>query len=862
MADGLSRYRSMRDFKSTPEPRGKAKKSKSGRLFIIQKHDATRLHYDFRLELDGVLLSWAVTRGPSLNPADKRLAVQTEDHPIEYGGFEGVIPDGYGAGTVMLWDRGEWLPQGDPHEGLKKGELKFALYGERLKGGFVLVRLKPKPGETSKRDNWLLIKERDDWAKYDLIATEEWTTSIKTKRSLAGIETQGDAYQRDKMYSPDATTRKAAKPARKSTPKAAKTGAAKTSPAKKPPPHRGPRVPPRFVAPQLAQLADKPPEGDGWLHEIKLDGYRIIAVVKNGNATLWTRNEKNWTHKYMRIAHAVEEIGLVNGVFDGELVALDENGAAAFSQMQAAAENSAIRLEFHLFDLLNHEGADLSDLPLSERKARLRSLLIDPPEGIRFSDHIRQEGDQVLASACSLKLEGVISKRADAPYTSGRSGAWIKSKCIGNDEFVIAGFRRSDKRGRPFSSLILGEYAGGKLIYRGRVGTGFDDETFARLKTKFAGRIRKASPLDDEPAEAHQGAVWLKPDLVAQIAYLEQTPDGYLRHPSYLGLREDKPAEDVNVAARKPARASKSAPPSAGNDAPLGVRLTSPDKVLWEEPGLTKLDLAEYYAAFADYILPSLQDRPLSIVRCPDGASAECFFQKHHNPSTPEDIETVGIREKDGKTGQYLVIRTKKALVSAAQVGALELHVWGARADAIEKPERLVFDLDPDEDLDFSVVRAAALEVRDVLDALGLASFPLLTGGKGIHVIAPISRRNSWDEVKTFCHGVADKLAASAPDRYVANMSKKKRRGRIFIDYLRNERGSTAIAPFSPRAKPAATVATPVSWAELPRIQSAGAFTMQTIGKRLKAQKADPWKGYAAAGRQAITAARLKAVTS
>lgn len=852
MADSLSKYRSMRDFKSTPEPKGKIKRTK-GRLFIVQKHDATRLHYDFRLELDGVLLSWAVTRGPSLNPADKRLAVHVEGHPVEYGGFEGVIPSGYGAGTVMLWDRGEWAPQGDPHEMLKKGNFKFVLFGERLKGGFALVRLKPKPGE--KRDNWLLIKERDDWAEEDVVATEEWTKSVKTKRSLEKIEKEGEAYKKGKMYSPDDKTARPAK--RKPSAKAAtrKTkGAAKTPPAKKLDLSSAPRAKARFIAPQLAQLVDAPPDDDGWIHEIKFDGYRIIAVIKAGKIELWTRNQKNWTHKYQRIADAIAKLKLREGVLDGELVALDDKGDAAFSKMQAAAEDLSIPLEYNLFDLLNLDGQDLTGLPLVERKQRLKTLLKSAPNSLKFSDHILSDGDKVLSSTCHLKLEGVISKRADAPYTSGRGGTWVKSKCTGNDEFIIGGFRRSDKRGRPFSSLLLGERSGGKLIYRGRVGTGFDDEAFATLKAKFADRVRQSSPFDGEPAEARHGAVWLRPDLVAQVAYFEQTPDGHLRHPSYLGLREDKSAAEVKVATRK-------ARPKA-EEKPGGVRLTSPEKVLWPEAGITKKDLAAYYEKHADIILPHLKDRPMSIVRCPDGSTGECFFQKHHNPSTPDDIETVGIREKNGKTGQYLVIRTKKGLISAAQVGALELHVWGCRADAIEKPERIVFDLDPDEDLDFSAVRDAAIEVRNVLASLSLKSFAMLTGGKGVHVIAPIARRNSWDEVKTFAHDLATRLADIAPDRYVANMSKKKRRGRIFIDYLRNERGSTAIVPFSPRRKSNATVATPVSWRELGKIASAGAFTMETLDRRLAGLRSDPWPDYARAATQTLTAARIKAMSA
>ncbi len=900
MADGLSKYRSMRDFKSTPEPRGKARKSKTGNLYIIQKHDATRLHYDFRLELDGVLLSWAVTKGPSLNPADKRLAMHTEDHPIEYGGFEGVIPKGYGAGTVMLWDRGVWAPQGDPHEGLRQGNFKFVLMGERLKGGFALIRLKPKPGEKpSKAEPWLLIKERDQWADEGLVATEEWDTSVKTGRDLDRIETQGEKYKRGKAYSPVAKTRakttaaKAAKAAAKLAKSAAarprkvaakKKGAAKPSPRKKLQPKGkpldGPRSAPRFIDPQLATLEPSPPQGSEWLHEIKFDGYRIIAVIKGGKVTLFTRNHLDWTHKYRRIAEAVEQLGLSDAVLDGELVAYDSTGKASFSKMQAAAKDERVPLNYFVFDLLNDARHDVRRLPLTERKERLRELLARAPDIIRFSDHIGGKGEQVIAQACRMDMEGVISKKADAPYISGRGLSWIKSKCIGSDEFVIGGYRLSDKQGRAFRSLLLGEFEDGKLIYRGRVGTGFNDETFRTLMPKFKRLQRKTSPFEETPAEAKKNAVWVSPEIVAQVAYLETTPDGHLRHPSYLGLREDKPAKAVRTgsstvslagktktqaAAVKTAKkvAPKSASKTAKKAGPtkLGsLRLTSPDKLLWPDAGVTKLDLARYYHDMGGHILPHVKDRPLSLVRCPEGYEGECFFQKHHNPSTPDAIDTVKIREKDGKSNDYLVIRDAAGVVGAAQIGGLELHVWGSRTDSLEKPERIVFDLDPDEGLDFTDVKQAAFELRDVLGSIGLKSFPMLTGGKGVHVIVPIARTQEWPQVKAFASGLARKLAASRPDRYLAQASKAKRKGRIFIDWLRNERGATAVAPFSPRRRAGAPVATPVSWVELNKFDNAHPFTMKTIEGRLAKLRSDPWKGYAQAARQALKAAMIEAV--
>ncbi|RYZ13124.1 MAG: DNA ligase D, partial [Alphaproteobacteria bacterium] len=742
MADSLDKYQSMRDFGETPEPKGKVGKRK-GHSYVIQKHDATRLHYDFRLELDGVLLSWAVTRGPSLNPADKRLAVRTEDHPLQYGKFEGIIPSGYGAGTVILWDNGSWEPQEDPREGLKKGSLKFTLHGQRLKGSWALVRLKPRPGESRKRENWLLIKHRDRYASEAAIATDTWDNSVESGKTVEQMSRGGDTKKQKR-----ATARATKAKARKALPEDAKL----------------PKRMPAFVAPQLALLREAPPVGNEWLHEIKFDGYRIQAVMHGGKIRLFTRNKLDWTKRYERTAKALAALKLGDGTLDGELVAMDAGGKASFSHMQAAGEDASIKLVYNVFDLLNEDGVDIRSLPLAERKARLANLIGDGSEFVRYSDHIIGDGDQVAASACSMKLEGVISKRADAKYSSGRSPMWIKSKCIGEDEFVIGGYRLSDKQGRAFSSLLVGEFDKGKLIYRGRVGTGFNDETFKTLLPQLKKLEGKTSPFVSTPTEARRNVVWVEPKLVAQIAYLETTPDGHLRHPSYMGLRDDKQAKDVSVgsssvsaapktmatkkatktkssakrlpeAAATPAKsASKSGPAKV-----FGQRLTSPEKVLWPDVGLTKLDLANYLDKYSDYLLPFVKVRPLSVVRCPEGYQSECFFQKHHNPSTPDAIETVKIKEKKGGTQDYLIIRNKAGLVGAAQISGMELHVWGSREDMIEKPERVVFDLDPDEGLDFSHVKKAAVELQGILDSVGLKSFPLLTGGKGVHVIAPIA---------------------------------------------------------------------------------------------------------------------------
>jgi bifunctional non-homologous end joining protein LigD len=798
--DHLADYRRKRDFRHTPEPRGGAR-PKSGHLYVIQKHDASRLHYDFRLQLNGVLKSWAVPKGPSMDPGEKRLAVMTEDHPVEYGTFEGVIEEGYGAGTVMLWDRGSWTPKGDAEDGLAKGHLKFTLKGERLKGAFALVRM---TGERNKgKENWLLIKERDDEASED-DPLEDWPDSVSTGRAMAEIA-RGPAVW--------------------------KAGAGKTER-------------PRFVAPELATLRQDPPEGAGWLHEIKYDGYRIIALIETGHARLITRNEKDWTERFRPVATALGRLKVDEAVLDGELVALDGKGRSDFGLLGRYAETGKGQLYYYVFDLLHLDGEDWRTRPLSERKARLERLMKGLKRPLRFSHHIEGAGDHVIATACKMNLEGIVSKKASSKYRSGRGVDWIKSKCIGRDEFVIGGYRRSDKKGRPFASLLLGEYVDGALNYRGRVGTGFDEALFDDLGPKLEHSARKTSPFAATPPEARRQVVWTQPRYVAEVAYTERTADGRLRHPSFLGLREDKEARQVTA---KPDKAEF-----------CGVTLTHPDKVMFEGQKVTKRVIASYYATHAARILPFLAGRPVSLLRCPEGEGQSCFFQKHHNASIPNVLEAIEIAEVKGRKQPYILITNAAGLVAATQIGTLELHIWGARADKLERPERIVFDLDPDPLVPFSRVRDAAGEVRDRLEALGLRSFPLLTGGKGIHVVAPITRRRGWDEVKQFCRGLARRMAEEDAGAYVATASKEKREGRIFIDWLRNGRGSTAIAPYSLRAHEGAPVAVPVSWTELQGIERSAAFRLADMDARFKAP--DPWRDYAGV-RQSITGQALSQVT-
>ena len=811
--DSLKTYREKRDFSRTPEPDGSSKRKarSKGKLgFVIQKHEATRLHYDFRLELDGVLKSWAVTKGPSLDPSDKRLAVRTEDHPLDYGDFEGVIPDGYGAGTVMLWDQGEWIPREDPEEGLKKGSLKFDLKGQRLKGGWALVLM--KNNSTKDKQNWLLIKEKDEEADRESDPRKTWQTSVTTDRDFEEIEqaaASGDAGVLGEDEDPDF---------------------------------------PDFVNPQLATLRDEPPSGEDWIHELKFDGYRMQALIAGHQVRLITRNGKDWTDRYPSVAKALASLDVKTAAIDGELVALDESGRSHFSSLQAATngEQDAV-LAYFAFDLLSVDGEDYRKKSLKDRKAALRKVIPKDDEVVRFSDHIEGKGDDVIGKACGMGLEGIISKKISAKYVSGRGTGWIKSKCVGRDEFVIGGYRKSDKAGRPFASLLLGEFEDGKLLYRGRVGTGFDEAMMDELAEAMGKLERKTTPFDDLPADAKRGAVWLTPELVGEVAYTERTPDGALRHPSFQGLREDKEADEVVTQSEKlQARADKKQDDGTASDdgKVLGVRISHPDRVVYEEPGATKREIAIYLAGIAPRMLPFIKDHPVSLVRCPSGAGGKCFFQKHHTDSIPEAIGETKIEEKDGETASYLILNSPEALVSAAQIGALELHIWGSRTDKLEKPDRLVIDLDPDEGLDFEDVKEAAFEVRDVMHAAGLETFPLLTGGKGIHIVAPLERRQGWDEVKAAARGLAKKLADAAPGTYVAEASKAKRKGRIFIDWLRNERGATAICPYSLRARPGAPVATPVRWDELSSRSSGHDYTLSNINRRLSSLKADPWEGY------------------
>ncbi|MGA2652923.1 MAG: DNA ligase D [Terracidiphilus sp.] len=868
----LARYRSMRDFNVTSEPSGRSSgkhnTNKSAKLpFVVQKHAATRLHYDFRLGWNGVLKSWAVTKGPSYFPGDKRLAVQVEDHPLEYGGFEGIIPKGqYGGGTVMLWDRGTWEPHGDVGEGLKKGSLKFALHGEKLKGNWALIRMAGRAANESK-PNWLLIKEHDAEERgvnHEAI-TEEAPDSVASGRNMEAI-----AEAKDRVWNSaagEASAREEKKPSKARKP--TRITATRQSIIQE---INAPREDlPEFIAPQLATLAKTPPAGDSWIHELKLDGYRIQARVqqKQEKATvqLLTRTGLDWTHRMKPVAEAVAALPVTSALLDGEVVVLAKDGTTSFADLQAAFQDGAeSALTYFVFDLLHLDGRNLRGIPLAERKSILTRLLAGSSAdgALRLSEHLEGGASAVFKHACKLSAEGIVSKLAQSRYSSGRESSWLKLKCYREQELVIGGFTLPSNGTRGVGALILGYYRGGKLVYAGRSGTGFTQKTHRMMRERLEKLIRKESPFDEIPASAGRGAHWVKPELVAQISFATWTADNLVRQAAFKGLREDKPAKSVQrevaedraaeaesdmsadasathkpktIAARRNSQAGGS---STGS---LPIHLTHPDKVLDVESGLTKDSVAHYYLEVASYMLPYIEGRPLTLVRCIDGTGKACFYQKHKNAMLPADIGSIEIVDKKTGTPEpYITISTSKALVELAQLGVLELHPWGSRNAAIEKPDRLIFDLDPDSAIDWKTLSTAAAEVRERLKKHGLESFLKITGGNGLHIVAPIRASNPWPVVKEFAHNLVLAMEKDAPGLYLTRMTKAARKGKIYLDYLRNERGATSIAPYSPRARSGMPVALPLRWEEL-KMEERPHFLVSEFLKWKKRLQKDPWSG-------------------
>jgi bifunctional non-homologous end joining protein LigD len=894
----LAKYRAKRDFTKTAEPSGAALVAPSKRLrYVIQKHAARRLHYDLRLELGGVFKSWAVTKGPSLNPADKRLAVEVEDHPLDYGDFEGTIPHGeYGGGTVLIWDRGYWEPEGDepPEAQLARGSLKYKLDGEKLHGSWVLVRMRTDR-EGGKRTNWLLIKHRDEHAVSghgeSILDEDQSVASSRAMEQIAAGKGRGpkpfmtrsksrakpNAVWHSKEVSEQTAT---AKPA-PTPPAATKSGHSqrRTSAAKKPP---------EFIPPQLAKLVDHAPTGEGWAHEIKIDGYRLQLRVAAGEATVRTRKGLDWTPKFPTLASAAA--ALPDCIIDGEVAALDASGVLSFQALQEAlSEGDDSQMVYFAFDLLWESGADLRSRPLRERKQRLKNLL--DAAGIRgpiqYIDHFESAGDAVLKHACEMHLEGIMSKQLDAPYRSGRVETWTKTKCRGGQEVVIGGWTQE---GRDMRSLLLGVYRNGKLTYVGRSGTGFGAATRKILQPKLRAVESTTSPFEGSGAPRKQPDVhWAKPKLVAEIEFAGWTGSGNVRQAAFKGLREDKPASEVKheVAAPPPAgdtrqprkkatprRATRAAPAGSrdgkptnssgpptrarSNAAPagtaivMGVPISKPDKPLWPDDGagrpVTKFDLANYYESIGPWMIGHLEGRPCSFVRAPDGINGQHFFQRHAMKGTSSLITLVKVA---GDHEPYTQLDRVEALAAIAQIAALELHPWNCAPGDPEIAGRLVFDIDPSPEVGFDQVIQAAQELRERIENLGLIAFCKTTGGKGLHVVTPLdtSRKRGldWPTAKTFAQTVCAQMAEDSPDRYLINMAKKQRTGRLFLDYLRNDRMATAVAPLSPRARPGAAVSFPLTWQQVRSGLDPKRYTVRTAPSLLA--KTSAWKDYDDAAR-------------
>ena len=817
----LRDYSAKRDFSKTAEPTPEPAKGSRGKLvFVVQKHDARRLHFDLRLELDGVLKSWAVTRGPSMTPGVRRLAVETEDHPIAYKAWEGVIPQGqYGGGTMIVWDRGTWMPEGDARRGLKDGHITFRLDGERLKGTWSLVRMK----DEGKRHNWLLIKRSDENALAPGSAEPVDTAmaSVISGKSNAELAKQG-ALRPD--HKARAKKPAAAKPADLAKLKGAKKG-----------------ILPPFVPPSLCMQVARPPSGEGWIHEIKHDGYRIEARLDGGKVKLLTRKGLDWTKRFPSVAEAVQELSAKAALIDGEIIVQDENGHTSFSGLQTDLKaGRADRMVYYVFDLLYLDGVDLRGSPLAERKRLLADLVAQSPTAfaLRYNDHLDQAGDDILPQACRMGLEGIVSKRLDLPYVSGRGERWVKSKCMLRQEFIVLGFLPASDMKHAVGSLVLGYYAKGKLMHAGRAGTGYSAEDARALYKQFSAMKADMPEFGNSVSRAAaKGVVWVKPTAVAEIEYRGRTADGLLRQAAFVGLREDKPASEVVLEADPHFIPKHADPAPARGSAAAKTNFTHPERVLWPDAGVTKQDLGDFYTAIAKWILPHVTGRVLSLVRCPDGAAAQCFFAKHAWMGFDPAIELVDT----GDAKPMMAVKDLEGLLALVQMSVLEIHVWGSRIGDLERPDRLIFDLDPGEGVTWDDVKAAAIDLRGRLKELGLKSFLKTSGGKGLHVTVPVLPDLDWDGAKTFTRLVAQQMAADDPSRYIATMAKAQRKGRIFIDYLRNGRGATAVAPYSTRARAGAPVAMPLDWSELKSLPSASHFTVKNAVARLAKLKADPW---------------------
>ena len=779
----LKKYNGKRDFKLTKEPAGKkVTKKKSRKLtFVVQEHHASHLHYDFRLEMEGVLKSWAVPKGPSLDPADKRLAVQTEDHPLEYGKFHGTIPKGeYGGGEVFIWDNGTWTPKDeDPVTALEKGKLEFSLKGKRLKGKFILIRTHYK-GKNNKK-NWLLIKRHDE---EEIVFEERKATKKVTrkKKSLAGS---------DKW--------------------------------------------PGFIPPELPRLVTSVPEGSQWIHEMKYDGYRMQAQVKNGIVNFYTRSGLDWASSFPYIMNALANLNIHNAILDGEVVAMDDKGRTNFQQLQNSLKaKSDKHLRYYIFDLLYLDGEDLRNRPLLERKELLRDVLKGAEKLLQYSEHLTEDGKGFFELSCEHQLEGVISKQADSTYHSGRNDLWVKTKCGSRQEFVIGGWTEPQGGRIGIGALLLGIYEDGKLRYSGKVGTGFNTKTLQTIAKELSPLEVEHSPFKIQSPRS-KSIHWVKPVKVCEVSFGNWTNEGILRAPVFMGMREDKKPKVIHRETAKPTAATK-------EEVPMKVSsISSPDKVLFHEDGKTKKDVAEFYQKIGKVMLPYLEDRPLTLVRCPQGSRGKCFFQKHITGKSPASFHPLDIKEEKG-TETYITINSVEGLLELVQLNAFELHAWNSHRDYMS-PDQIVMDFDPGPGVPWKTVVKAAFELKEILDDLNLKSFVKLTGGKGIHVHIPIAPLYNWDQIKSFTQTLALEMVSRNPKTYVANMSKGLRKNKIFVDYLRNGYGATAVVPYSLRAKGKACVALPLTWEELKKVKSPDEYSMEKALRKIKTRKRDPWAG-------------------
>ena len=805
MTAKLNEYNQKRNFERTGEPEGETANPEGQLRFVVQHHLARKDHYDFRLEWDGALLSWAVPKGPSYNTRDKRLAVQVEEHPLEYRNFEGTIPKGeYGGGVVMLWDEGYWEPYADVEEGLRQGSMKFVLKGRRLKGKWALVRMKAKAGET--KDNWLLLKEKDEYAQ-TTDGISEFTTSIRTGRTMEEIEKgEDEKITRNPFNKADV---------------------------------------------QLAKLVNTVPEGDDWLYELKYDGYRILAYLEGSGARLMTRNGSDYTNRFQSVASSLLDWAAGRAmVLDGEMVVTDASGKTDFQALQNYIKNpTGKNLTYIVFDLLALDGEDLRERRLSDRKEMLEFLLKNAPKNLCYSQHVRGNGKESFAAACKAGMEGIVGKKADSVYSGTRNGDWIKLKCGKRQEFVIGGYTLSNKKTSGVSSLLLGVYEGDELIYAGRAGTGLSERVRKELESEFESCKRTEPPFKLSPKpRSNEKITWLEPKLVAEIQFAEWTEEDVLRQASFKGLRTDKNPRDIK---REKADDETQIPSSAeemetqmetdGNSIIIqGIKITNPDKVMFDDPAITKADVIRYYEKVSKRMLPYVGHRILSIVRCPKGISQTCFYKKHPGAGS-KGVVTIPVSNSDGETEEYFYIENVSGLISEAQMGTLEFHIWGSRVDELEKPDMMVFDLDPDEGMDLGTVRQGVKDMKSILTELSLNSYLKTSGGKGYHVVVPLTPSVSWDTFHDFARRVAEVMERKWPDRYTSNVRKAKRSNKIFIDWIRNGRGATSVSPYSIRARKGAGVSMPIAWEELDTVAPNG-ITMADALKRIEGS--DPWKDF------------------